>query len=56
VLERRAPDPEEIVAALDRVTGDDVARVAQDLIAGRGANLAVIGPFDDAERFERLLA
>jgi hypothetical protein len=44
------------VAELDKVTGDDVARVAGDLLAGRGANLAVIGPFDDAERFEQLLA
>jgi predicted Zn-dependent peptidase len=55
VLERKAPDPEEIVAELDKVTGDDVARVAQDVIGGRGPNLAVIGPFDDAERFEQLL-
>jgi predicted Zn-dependent peptidase len=56
VLERRTPDPEEVLAELDKVTGDDVARVAQDVIAGSGTNLAVIGPFDDAERFERLLA
>jgi predicted Zn-dependent peptidase len=55
VLERRTPDPEEVVAELDKVTGDDAARVAGDLLAGRGANLAVIGPFDDAERFEQLL-
>jgi predicted Zn-dependent peptidase len=55
VLEGKTPDPEEILAELGRVTGDDVARVANDLIDGRGLNLAVIGPFDDAERFERLL-
>jgi predicted Zn-dependent peptidase len=55
VLERKTPDPEQIVAELDKVTGDDVARVADDLLAGHGANLAVIGPFDDPERFEQLL-
>jgi predicted Zn-dependent peptidase len=55
VLERRTPDPEEILAELDKVTGEDVQRVAQDLIAHRGLNLAVIGPFDDAARFEKLL-
>ncbi len=55
VLEEKTPDPEEILAELDKVTADDVARVATDLIDGRGANLAVIGPFDDAERFEQLL-
>jgi predicted Zn-dependent peptidase len=55
VLERKAPDPEQIVAELDKVTGDDVARVAADVIEGRAVNLAVIGPFDDPARFEQLL-
>jgi predicted Zn-dependent peptidase len=55
VLEGKTPDPEEVLAELDKVTGDDVARVASDVIDGRGLNLAVIGPFDDAERFEQLL-
>ncbi len=56
VLESRTPDPEEILAELDKVTADDVQRVARDLIETRGANLAVIGPFDDPARFEALLA
>ncbi len=55
VLEGKTPDPDEIVAELDRVTGEDVARVATDLLESRGANLAVIGPFEDAEHFEQLL-
>ena len=56
VLESRTPDPEEIVADIDKVTVEDVQRVAQELIAERGLNLAVIGPFDDPTRFEKLLA
>jgi predicted Zn-dependent peptidase len=56
VLESRTPDPQEVLAELDKVTREDVQRVARDLIERRGLNLAVIGPFDDAERFERLLA
>jgi predicted Zn-dependent peptidase len=56
VLEGKAPDPEEVLADLEKVTAEDVQRVAAELIDGRGLNLAVIGPFDDAERFERLLA
>ena len=56
VLETRTPDPEEILSELDKVTAEDVARVAQDVIKRRGLNLAVIGPFDDASRFEELLA
>jgi predicted Zn-dependent peptidase len=56
VLESETPDPEEVLAELDKVKADDVQRVAQDVLDGRGLNLAVIGPFDDAERFEQLLA
>jgi predicted Zn-dependent peptidase len=55
VLERRLPDPEEVVRGLDAVTSDDVARVASELIASDRLRLAVIGPFDDASRFEALI-
>ena len=55
VLEGRSPDPEEILAALSAVTAEDVQRVAQDLIRDEALRLAVIGPFDDAARFEALL-
>jgi predicted Zn-dependent peptidase len=55
VLEHRAAEPEEILREIDKVTVEDVQRVAADVIGGNGLNLAVIGPFDDAERFERLL-
>jgi predicted Zn-dependent peptidase len=55
VLERRLPDPDEVLRGLDAVTSEDVARVAIDLIAPDRLRLAVIGPFDDASRFEPLL-
>jgi predicted Zn-dependent peptidase len=55
VLEGKTPDPEEIIAELEKVTAEDVQRVAQDLIDRQGLKLAVIGPFDDAARFEKLL-
>jgi predicted Zn-dependent peptidase len=55
VLERRAPDPDEVLAGLDAVTAEDVSRVARELIAEERLRLALIGPFDDAERFDRLL-
>lgn len=56
VLEGRAVEPAELLAALDAVTVEDVQRVAQDVIGGSGLRLALIGPFDDAAAFERLLA
>jgi predicted Zn-dependent peptidase len=55
VLEQRLPDPDEVVRGLDAVTSDDVARVASELIAADRMRLAVIGPFEDASRFEALL-
>jgi predicted Zn-dependent peptidase len=55
VLERKLPDPEEVLRGLDAVTSDDVARVASELITADRLRLAVIGPFDDASRFEPLL-
>ena len=54
-IEGRAAEPEEVLAGLDEVTVDDVHRVAQDLLAG-DLRLALIGPFDEPERFEPLLA
>jgi predicted Zn-dependent peptidase len=56
VLEARTPDPEQILAEIGKVTADDVQRVARDVIEQQGLQLAVIGPFDDPARFEKLLA
>jgi predicted Zn-dependent peptidase len=55
VLEQEAPSLDEVLAGLDAVTAEDVQRVAQDLVSDERLRLAVIGPFDDAARFERLL-
>ena len=55
VLEGRVSEPEDVLAGIEAVTADDVQRVAQQLIEDRALRLAVIGPFEDAERFEQLL-
>jgi predicted Zn-dependent peptidase len=56
VLEGRAAEPEEIVAGLDAVTAEDVQRVARDVIRDGALHVAVIGPFEDEERFAKLVA
>jgi predicted Zn-dependent peptidase len=56
VLEGRVREPEEVLAGIDAVTVEEVQRVAQDLVRENRLNLAVIGPFDDPSRFERLLS
>ena len=55
VLLGEAEEPEAMLAGLDAVTAEDIQRVAQDVV-GKQLKLAVIGPFEDAARFERLLA
>jgi predicted Zn-dependent peptidase len=55
VLEGEAIEPDEVLAGIEAVTSEDVARVAQDVVADDRLRLALIGPFDDAERFEKLL-
>jgi predicted Zn-dependent peptidase len=56
VLEGRLREPDEVLAGLDSVTADDIQRVAQDIIRDERLNLALIGPFDDEDRFRGLLA
>src|SRR5438094_8493527 len=56
VLEGGAVEPDEVLGAIDAVTTEDVQRVAQDVLGGNALRLAVIGPFDDADRFEKLLS
>ena len=56
VLEGHAVEPEEVLAGLDAVTAEDVQRVAQDVIGTNAVNLALIGPFEDEDRFASLLA
>ncbi len=55
VLEGRALEPDELLERIDAVTAEDVQRVAQELIAQDKLHLAVIGPFEDDERFVKLL-
>jgi predicted Zn-dependent peptidase len=56
VLEGRAVEPDEVLAAIDAVTAADVQRVAREVLGANALRLALIGPFDDAERFQKLLA
>ncbi len=55
VLEGQATEPSEVLAELDKVTAEDVQRVGQSLMREDAFRLALIGPFDDADRFQKLL-
>lgn len=56
VLEGRIREPDEVLAGFDAVTAEDVQRVAQELIRDDKLNLALIGPFDDEDRFADVLS
>jgi len=56
VLEGEIEEPDDLLQRLDEVTLEDVQRVARDLFDGKRLYLAMVGPFDDPERFGRLLS
>jgi predicted Zn-dependent peptidase len=55
VLEGQATEPSEVLAELDKVAAQDVQRVGRDIMRDEAFRLALIGPFDGDERFEKLL-
>jgi predicted Zn-dependent peptidase len=56
VLNDPTLEPDEVIAGLDAITAEDIQRVAQDVIASNGLNLALIGPFEDEKPFQTLLS
>lgn len=47
--------PEEKFAKISAVTAKDLQRVAKKIFTEKGLNLAIIGPFRDGKKFEKLL-
>ncbi len=47
--------PEEFFNKIDGVQPRDIRRVARDIFVNRGLNLAIIGPFRNKDKFERML-
>jgi predicted Zn-dependent peptidase len=56
VLEEKLREPDEVLAGLDAVTAEDIQRVAQDIVRQERLNFALIGPFDESDRFQQLLS
>lgn len=53
LLEKEIKTPEEIMRKIEEVTLGDVARVAEKIF--KNFRLAVIGPFSDGQKFEKIL-
>ena len=55
VIEGKIRTPEEIIRKIDEVTVEDIQSVAKDIFRQEVLNLAIIGPYKNAERFQNLL-
>jgi len=55
ILYGHVPTPEEVTARIDAVTIDAVQTLARDLFTPSRYSLAIVGPYDDEARWQRLL-
>ena len=55
ILKRSAMTPEETLAKINAVTTKDVVAVAQDIFQNDKLNLALIGPYKNADEFKEIL-
>lgn len=55
LLENRILTPKEIYDKIDKVGANDILKVAKDIFQPKKLNLALIGPFKDKLRFQKLL-
>lgn len=55
LLEKNILTPQQIADKIKAVSAEDMMRVAQDIFVNAKLNLALIGPFDKKEQFEKIL-
>jgi len=55
LLKREILTPKEIYAKINKVSSQDILKVAQNIFQPKKLNLALIGPFQDKNKFEKLL-
>ena len=55
IFERKIMSPKEIMNEIDKITTDDILKVAKDIFKPKNLNLALVGPYKDKEKFKKLL-
>lgn len=55
LLQREILTPEEIYKKIDKITQNDILKIAKDIFRPEKLNLALIGPFKGKSKFQRLL-
>ncbi len=48
--------PDQMIKAIDKVTAEDIMRVAKDMFKPEKLNLAVIGPFKNSKKFQTIVS
>ncbi|HSX48870.1 MAG TPA: pitrilysin family protein [Candidatus Saccharimonadales bacterium] len=55
LLQKKIETPDEIFKEIDKVTIEDVIRVAKKLFKKENLNLGIIGPYNNEDKFKKLL-
>ena len=55
IMEKEILSLDEIFKRIDKVSANDILKVAKDIFRPKNLNLAMIGPFKNKERFQKLL-
>jgi predicted Zn-dependent peptidase len=55
-LEGALVEPDDVLTAIEAVGAEDVQRLADRVMVDEGLNFALVGPYDDQERFLRALS
>ena len=55
ILEKKILTPKEVFFKIDKVSREDIQRISKDIFRPEKLNLAIIGPFKDKNKFQKLL-
>lgn len=55
LLEGKILTPKEIFSKIDKITQNDILKVAKEIFRPERLNLSLIGPFGDREKFQKIL-
>lgn len=55
ILEKKILSPEETLTEIEKVSADDILKIAREIFVPEKLNLAVVGPFKEEEKFRKIL-
>lgn len=55
IFKKKIKKPKEIVKEIEKITADDIQKVAKEIIQNKKLNLAIVGKYKNEERFRKIL-